>query len=180
MVDNERRREERIKGILFGTIEKNNSECYVNVVNINLTGAQILTNTELVPGSKTKITVQLSDRISLVLKCIIVWVSSYKTSYYSGILFENPDKEEMKNKFLQAELPMPRNVASSESKRKETYEIIFESYHDEIFLRRVWEFIDYIKDSDPGSYPWAQKEYNKLKVVVEEVKSNFRNWANRP
>lgn len=176
MIKDNNRDQQRFHSSFKGKLAVSGKKFDMNVVDINHHGVRIITGVSLPCSSQVNLNITFND-LSFNVNGLVVWSSICDTKYQTGIKFIDIDKKEISNFFLEAKKIDPSIIKPIKNPRMETYETTFESYHDEVFLRRVNEFVDYIIEKDPEKKEWAQNLLEKLKSVIENIKNEFEKWA---
>lgn len=149
----------------------------IDIADISRTGARIISGLNLTPNQETEIEINITDSMVFKSDCRVVWSTTHLSGYMAGIIYINIDEEKIARIFSQANLIRQRKIELKKSPHKEIYDSVFESYTEEIFLRRVEEFVTYIKKNDPKKGPWAEQLYKKLKDTIAKTMNEFEKWA---
>ncbi|MFC2091349.1 PilZ domain-containing protein [Elusimicrobiota bacterium] len=173
----ERRADTRYFRQLAGTIRLDNTSIVIGVNNISKTGAEISTSDPLSIDSIFEINIQLNKDLALTSACSVAWSAKKGSDYIFGVKFMETDIIKISDLLVQAGIIEHDDTQLSGGPYLEMFETTFESYHDEIFIRRAHEFVDYIKENDPEKADWAEELLARMKAVIESTKNSFETWA---
>ncbi|MBN2407735.1 MAG: PilZ domain-containing protein [Elusimicrobia bacterium] len=176
MDSEEKRKYRRLECSLEAKMRIDGKPRSVEVTDVNEHGARVQGGMRLPPGENTEIEIFFKEDLRLKVNCRIIWSSVYLSGYAMGIVFPGAEAD-VKEALKKSGFGFEAVPAGQVNRHKQVYDSIFESYSEEIFLRRVEEFVDYVKENDPKNSEWAEQLYKKLKNIIEEVLEELRKWA---
>ncbi|MFH1415755.1 MAG: PilZ domain-containing protein [Elusimicrobiota bacterium] len=162
---------------LSGCIHDSGHYIKIGVNNISKRGAEVTSDIELPLYRPAYIEIQLDENTTLGTECTLAWMIGKGSSYNSGLVFTGKTESEIEDILVASGLINAANVLPIKNPRLEAFDIIFEDYHDEIFLRRAREYVDYIKEEDPEEAEQAEKKLQELTQSVVASKKYFKKWA---
>ena len=148
----------------------------IDIVNINAQGAEIVSLTPLNADMEFNIIIKIGgDEIKC--GCKVTWFMNKNENYIGGVRFEDISEEYIREKLVQADIMPDVRDASLYDERQEMFDNVFESYHDEIFLRRAGEFVNYICENDPEKCEWARGILKSMTENMATAKKALEKWA---
>ena len=174
MTNPNKRKKDRIPCEFDGYARIGDNTQNINIVDINIMGAKIITINPLPKNKEIEIAINLPNNEILKLKTRVVWSSETGRAVISGLKFSETDISLTEQQLAKAGLI---DKKSKINRRREMYDTVFESYHDEVFLRRVEEFVDFIKETDPDKGLWAETLLKDLKKEISAIKDKYKKWS---
>ena len=172
----ERRNIPRYACELTGSIHGGESFSLINIVNINGQGAEIISRTPLSSGSEFSIKMNVGEE-EINCRCTVTWFMNKNEEYIGGVRFEDVSEEFIKERLIQADIIPDTHDSSVYDERQEMFDNVFESYHDEIFLRRAGEFVNYICENEPEKCEWARDILKSMTDNLADAKKAFEKWT---
>lgn len=172
-----KRQNRRLECSLEAKIDILNKSRSVEITDINEYGARLISSINISPGEDKEIEISAAKGNIYRFKCKIVWSAIFLSKYMLGIVFLDNDLKMIRKLLSDVDLSFVDDSKIA-NLHKETFDMVFESYTEELFLRQLNEFVEYIKKNDPSKASWSEGLYKDLKESIENILSEFETWAN--